>query len=70
MSSETPIWQCEIELRPGEPLQIPAEFAQQIGSGRWRLTVEPIDKSVRSHEAFLNSYAPSDEGLYDDCRGG
>ncbi|MEG3849485.1 hypothetical protein QT971_18985 [Microcoleus sp. herbarium19] len=27
-----------------------------------------IDSAItRSHEAFLNSYAPEDEGLYDDC---
>lgn len=27
-----------------------------------------IDSTIiRSHEAFLNTYAPEDEGLYDDC---
>ena len=26
--------------------------------------------NVRSHDAFLNGYAPEDEGLYDDCPSG
>ena len=37
--------------------------------------VEWIDRkrrvqSVRDHSAFLNSYAPADEGLYDDAIAG
>jgi hypothetical protein len=67
MNDESMIWSCEIELAPGERLQVPTEIAAQVGSGRWRLIVEPIEEGVRSHAAFLNSYAPADEGLYDDC---
>lgn len=26
----------------------------------------PLSTPIRSHSAFLNSYAPEDEGLYDD----
>jgi hypothetical protein len=26
----------------------------------------PLPAPIRSHNAFLNSYAPKDEGLYDD----
>ena len=29
---------------------------------------EPL--SLRDHQAFLNSYAPEDEGLYDNAQGG
>ena len=28
--------------------------------------LETIAPTVRQHDAFLNSYAPEDEGLYDD----
>lgn len=56
----------EIELQPGEQLRLPDALIASIGPGRWRLTVQPVRRSsVRSHSAFLNSYAPEDEGLYD-----
>ncbi len=29
---------------------------------------EPKKGIIRNHSAFLNGYAPEDEGLYDDCR--
>jgi len=28
--------------------------------------IHPLSTPIRSHSAFLNSYAPEDEGLYDD----
>lgn len=57
----------EIELQPGEQLRLPEALVASIGPGRWRLTVQPVrQRPVRSHAAFLNSYAPEDEGLYDD----
>jgi hypothetical protein len=56
----------EIELQPGEQLRLPEALVASIGPGRWRLTVQPVRRpAVRSHAAFLNSYVPEDEGLYD-----
>ncbi len=56
----------EIELEPGEPPRPPEELAATVGPGRWRLTLQPMHRTpVRNHSAFLNSYAPEDEGLYD-----
>jgi hypothetical protein len=56
----------EIELQPGEPLRLPEALAASLGPGRWRLTVQPVRRATtRSHTAFLNGYAPEDEGLYD-----
>ncbi|NER39152.1 MAG: hypothetical protein F6J93_35235 [Oscillatoria sp. SIO1A7] len=31
-----------------------------------RLEAESTPRAIRNHNAFLNSYAPEDEGLYDD----
>lgn len=61
----------EVELQPGEKLVLPEELVESIGGGRWKITIQPIDaplsgQLVRDHTAFLNSYAPEDEGLYDD----
>jgi hypothetical protein len=56
----------EIELKPGEQLRLPEALVAGIGPGRWRLTLQPIlQPPARSHAAFLNGYAPEDEGLYD-----
>ena len=56
----------EIELQRGETLRLPEELVASIGPGRWRLTVQPVRwRPTRSHIAFLNGYAPEDEGLYD-----
>jgi len=60
----------EINLQPGEPLTLPPELTASIGTGRWLITIQPVSPPVplltRNHGAFLNSYAPEDEGLYDD----
>lgn len=61
----------EIKLEPGEKLELPSSVAESIGPGHWIITVERVDRqtplaSLRDHSAFLNSYAPQDEGLYDD----
>jgi hypothetical protein len=40
-----------------------------IGAGHWRVTIQPIapdDMDMLDQTAFLNGYAPEDEGLYDD----
>jgi hypothetical protein len=56
----------EIELQPGEELRLPEALLANIGPGRWRLTIQPVRRRpTRDHSAFLNSYAPQDEGLYD-----
>ncbi len=60
----------EIELQAGELLTLPTPLLESLGEGRWLITIQPVlepaNLSARDHRAFLNSYAPSDEGLYDD----
>lgn len=61
----------DIELGPGEKLSLPQGVIESIGPGRWRVTIQPVSSEqeplpIRDHSAFLNSYAPDDEGLYDD----
>lgn len=56
----------EIELQPGEQLHMPETLVASIGPGRWRFTIQTVRRPpVRSHAAFLDSYAPEDEGLYE-----
>ena len=60
-----------IELAPGEKLCLPPSIVDSIGPGHWVITISPLgeeglNESVRGHGALLNSYAPEDEGLYDD----
>ncbi|WYM03080.1 MAG: hypothetical protein ACFKPT_14005 [Gloeotrichia echinulata GP01] len=59
----------EIELQPGEKLNIPETLLESVGAGSWVITIQkkaklPVD--TRRHDAFLQGYAPEDEGLYDD----
>jgi len=56
----------EIELEPGEKLTLPESLIARVNAGRWLITIRPLPALSRSHSAFLNSYAPEDEGLYDD----
>jgi len=56
----------EVELEPGERLTLPESLIAHLGAGRWLITIHPLPAPIRSHSAFLNSYAPEDEGLYDD----
>ena len=61
----------EIELEPGEKLSLPQALADSVGAGRWLITVRPLrpfdsPTRPRAHRAFMSSYAPEDEGLYDD----
>ena len=65
----------EVELAPGETLQLPQQIVDSVGPGQWLVTIEPLlptssPQRVRGHSAFLNSYAPEDEGLYDDYPAG
>jgi len=59
----------EIELQPGEKLNLPASLLENLGAGRWIITITQEATApviTRSHDAFLKGYAPEDEGLYDD----
>ena len=61
----------DVYLEPGEALSLPKDVSELVGPGHWLVSIRPADadgcgKTVRSHAAFLNSYAPEDEGLYDD----
>jgi hypothetical protein len=61
----------EIELQTGEKITLPDAIANTIQEGRWLITITPLTSDslqnhARSHNAFLNGYAPEDEGLYDD----
>ncbi len=42
------------------------QAVERLQSLRWLLTTRARRSSV-THSAFLNSYAPQDEGLYDDA---
>ncbi len=64
----------DVELQPGETLQLPQSVVNRVGPGQWRITIAPVDDAesatpVRGHSAFLSGYAPEDEGLYDDDPG-
>jgi hypothetical protein len=60
----------DVELKPGQPLSLPKEAAQIIGPGHWQVSIRPLEpgavEPARDHSAFLNSYAPEDEGLYNN----
>ena len=59
-----------VELEAGEKLTLPPDLVKTVGPGRWVLTVRPWMETgtqpIRRHDAFLNGYAPEDEGLYED----
>ena len=61
----------DVELQPGEALSLPKDVAEILGPGHWLISIRPADRAnhsgpIRDHAAFLNSYVPEDEGLYDD----
>ena len=64
----------DVHLQPGEALSLPVSAAEIVGPGHWLVSIRPADDAhaqpVRDHTAFLNSYAPEDEGLYDDYSAG
>jgi hypothetical protein len=49
------------------PLKELAELAARIDRRRRQLGAENGQMAIRDHSAFLNGYAPEDEGLYDDA---
>jgi hypothetical protein len=61
----------DIDLQPGEVLSLPEGMQEIVGPGHWVVSIKPSDGgAVRDHSAFLNSYGPKDEGLYDDYSAG
>lgn len=61
---------CEVDVKPGQKLELPQSLLDRVGPGHWRVTIQTAEAAssppVRSHQAFLRSYAAEDEGLYDD----
>jgi hypothetical protein len=60
-----------VALGPGEKLSLPQGVIDSIGPGRWNINISADnttsdEQPIRDHSAFLNGYAPEDEGLYDD----
>ncbi|BAZ15513.1 hypothetical protein NIES4071_73850 [Calothrix sp. NIES-4071] len=58
----------ETELKPGEKLTLPESVTNNLSPGHWVITIrrQPSTEITKTYDAFLNSYAPEDEGLYDD----
>ena len=57
----------EVDLETGEKLELPKNLIENLGAGKWLVTIQPKSfEQIRNHAAFLNSYAEADEGLYDD----
>jgi hypothetical protein len=68
MKSELVKLAFTVEIDDGEKLTIPDSISQDIGKGKWLITIQPnLIESIRTHDAFLNSYSLEDERLYDDC---
>ena len=57
----------EVDLETGEELKLPKNLIENLGAGKWLIIIQPKSfQPIRSHAAFLNSYAEEDEGLYDN----
>lgn len=59
----------ETELKPGDKLILPESLTNSLSPGHWVITIRrksSPSEITRTYEAFLRSYAPEDEGLYDD----
>ena len=60
----------QVEVGPGEHLELPEELVQSVGEGVWLVTVRPCEPAepgaIRDHSSFLRGYMAEDEGLYDD----
>jgi hypothetical protein len=64
-------WTFTVELKPGEQLTLPPAIVEQVGPGRWIVTIRLCGdfsgpQPIRRHDAFLSGYASEDEGLYID----
>jgi hypothetical protein len=63
----------DVHLQPGEALALPKDAASIVGPGHWLVSIRPANddgRAIRNHSAFLNSFVPEDEGLYDDYSAG
>lgn len=66
----------DIQLQPGEVLSLPKDAKPILGPGHWLVSIKPADTAesqsgfIRNHSAFMSSFAPEDEGLYDDYSAG
>jgi hypothetical protein len=81
MNPQLQVLTFEVTVQPGQRLTLPEEAVQELGAGRWLVSIqrsESLERStesgvkavVRDHGAFLKSYADEDESLYDDCKAG
>jgi hypothetical protein len=71
MATDPRVLSCEIEVQPGEQIQLPRSITERVGVGHWLVTIQPAGtsdsrSSIRDHSAFLGSYSAGDEGLYDN----
>ncbi len=57
-------------LRPLSPVPLTEHQVVSIAISAPSEQASSTEQSVRDHAAFLNSYAPGDEGLYDDYSAG
>lgn len=81
MNSQSQVLTFEVTIEPGQRLTLPKEAMQELGAGRWLVSIQRAESlepsagssgkaAVRDHGAFLKSYADEDESLYDDCKAG
>ena len=81
MNPQSQVLTFEVTVEPGQRLTLPEDAVQELGAGRWLVSIqrsESLERSaesgvktvVRDHGAFLKSYADEDESLYDDCKAG
>ena len=57
----------EVDLETGEKLELPENLMENLGAGKWLVTIQPKNvEQIKNHAAFLNGYVEEDEGLYDD----
>ena len=54
-----------VAVDPGEKLALPDALLDGVHDGEWLVTIERLP-SNSLNDSFLRSYAPEDEGLYDD----
>jgi predicted DNA-binding antitoxin AbrB/MazE fold protein len=57
-------------LRPLTPISLQEHQVVSLAISTESESPDELGKIVRDHSAFLNSYAPEDEGLYDDYSAG